>query len=69
MGNLCCSQKNDDTNQSLIISKKSCPYCIHVFKSEKERKKHMKNCLYNKGENGSIYNSNIYDLQRFQTTL
>jgi hypothetical protein len=70
MGNSCCSQKNkDDYNQSLIISKKTCPYCIHVFKSEKECMKHMKKCLYNKGDNSNIYDSNIYNLQHFQTTL
>jgi hypothetical protein len=62
MGN-CFSQKNKDPyEQSLLISKKTCPYCNHIFNSKKECKKHIKNCLYNRS-----YNSNIYDMQSYQS--
>ena len=63
MGNCFCFKKNKDPyKQSLLISKKTCPHCIHVFKSEKECNKHIKNCIYNKN-----YNTNIYDLQNIQS--
>ena len=51
MGNLCCCMEKDETERSLIISGKTCPYCNHVFKSIKEKNKHEKICLYNRGDN------------------
>ena len=59
MGN-CCSRNNDDNN-SLLNYKKTCPYCNHVFKSDKKCKKHIKNCIYNKGDN-SFTERSIYDI-------
>ena len=60
MGN-CCSQNKDEKN-ALLISKKTCPHCNHVFNSEKKCKKHIKNCLYNKGDNNSFTHKSIYDI-------
>jgi len=69
MGNLCCFLDKTDENQVLIISKKTCPHCIHIFRSEKEKNKHIPKCLYNKGDNSyidqtfsskNIYSGEIY---------
>ena len=53
MGNLCCCIKKNETESSLIIADKTCPYCNHVFNSIKEKKKHERVCLYNRGDNRS----------------
>ena len=69
MGNLCCCPGENNDNQAYLISKKTCPYCIHIFESEKEKEKHIKNCLYNKGENSYIDPSfkanNIYSTDHY----
>lgn len=45
MGNLisCCNGKDKDNLLGL-----QCPYCKLFFKNEKEKKKHMKICFFNK---------------------
>ena len=48
MGNLTsCMKKHNQTEQLLA---KQCPYCKYCFVSEKEKKKHVKNCVFNKKE-------------------
>ena len=50
MGSLC--SKKDESQTSLMNDKK-CSFCNFQFKSVKIKKKHEKNCLYNKGENSN----------------
>ena len=43
MGNLLSCIKS---NEELLLERK-CPHCMFIFKSKREKNKHIKNCIYN----------------------
>ena len=55
MGNCFSNCYNSDS-----IIERTCPYCNFIFNSKNKKNKHMKNCLYNKGNNSFTHKS-IYD--------
>ena len=46
------------------ILKRRCPYCKYTLPSIKEKKKHIKNCVYNNEINESEFN--IYSCDPFK---
>tara|TARA_B100001094_G_C17380647_1_gene416690 strand:+ start:98 stop:256 length:159 start_codon:yes stop_codon:yes gene_type:complete len=46
----CCFKTKEQ--KEYLLHKKTCPYCNFVFKNEKQKNKHIKNCLY---KNNAVY--------------
>ena len=62
MGNISSCIERYKYNKSL---KRKCPYCNYTLKSVKEKKKHIKTCIYNKEispPDNSIYSDDPFRL-------